>query len=61
MNRLDTIVDLDAVIAKLERVQDHLIFMVCTESMSDRLDNLLQQLETLRVDILQADLPGETD
>lgn len=61
MNRLDTIIDLDEAIAKIERVQEQLLFMVCTESMTNRLDTLLNKLEDLRVDILQADLPGEQD
>lgn len=59
MNRLDTIIDLDEAIAKIERVQEQLLFMVCTESMTNQLDTLLNKLEDLRVDILQADLPGE--
>ena len=61
MNRLNTIVELDTAITKLEKVRDQLVDMVCTFSLDSRLSNLLDQLETLRVDIMQADLPGEND
>ena len=59
MNRINSVIELDEAIAKIERVQEQLIFMVCTESMTNRLDSILRKLEDLRVDIIQADLPGE--
>ena len=61
MNRLNTIVELDTAITKLEKVRDQLVDMVCTFSLDSRLSNLLDQLEPPRVDIMQADLPGEND
>ena len=61
MNRIDTIVQLDNAIAMIEQVRERLIDMACTRSLDRRLDTLLMQLEDLRVDILQADLPGEQE
>ena len=59
MNRLDTIAQLDTAIATIEQVREQLIDMACTRSLDRRLDTLLMQLDDLRVDIMQADLPLE--
>ena len=58
-NRFNTIVRLDDAILSIEVVRERLIDMACTRSLDRRLDTLLMQLENLRVDIMQADLPGE--
>lgn len=58
-NRFNTIVRLDDAILSIEVVRERLIDMACTRSLDRRLDTLLMQLEDLRVDIMQADLPGE--
>lgn len=59
MNRIHTIVQLDTAITSIERVREQLIDMACVYTLDRRIDNLLRELEDLRVDILQADLPGE--
>lgn len=61
MTRIDTIIQLDSAIAQLEDVRERLIDMACTHSLDRRIDTMLRQLEDLRVDILQADLPGEKE
>ena len=61
MNRFDTIIDLDNAIARIELVKERLIDMACTHSLDRRINNLIEDLESLRIDILQADLPGETE
>lgn len=58
-NRFNAIVRLDDAILSIEVVRERLIDMACTRSMDRRIDNLIEDLESLRVDILQADLPGE--
>ena len=45
--------------AKIEQIKEQLIDMACVYTLDRRIDNLLRELEDLRVDILQADLPGE--
>lgn len=61
MNRIDAIIELDTAIAKIEKVRDQLVDIVYAYSLDRRIDNLIEDLESLRVDILQADLPGERD
>lgn len=58
-NRFNAIVRLDDAILSIEVVRERLIDMACVYTLDRRIDNLLRQLEDLRVDILQADLPGE--
>ena len=58
-NRFNTIVRLDDAILSIEVVRVRLIDMAATYSLDRRIETLLRQLEDLRVDILQADLPGE--
>lgn len=59
MNRINTIIELDTAITKIEQIKEQLIDMACVYTLDRRIDNLLRELEDLRVDILQADLPGE--
>jgi hypothetical protein len=61
MTRIDTIIQLDGAIDHLMGVRERLIDMACTYSLDRRIDTMLRQLEDLRVDILQADLPGEKE
>ena len=61
MNRLDTIIELDTAITKLEKVREQLVDMCCTYDLDSRIFVMLSKLETLRLDVLQADLPGESD
>lgn len=60
-NRIDTIIQLDGAIDHLMGVRERLIDMACTYSLDQRIDTLLRRLEDLRVDIMQADLPGEQE
>ena len=60
-NRLNTIAQLDTAITTIESVQEQLIDMVCTHTLDRRVARLLDSLEDLRVEILQADLPGEKE
>ena len=60
-NRLNTIAQLDTAISTIEQVREQLIDMACVYTLDRRIDNLLRELEDLRVDILQADLPGEQE
>ena len=59
MNRFDTIIILDSVAARLERIADALNEMGATHSMVNRVENLVRQLDDLRVDIAQCDLLNE--
>jgi hypothetical protein len=59
LDRLNTIIELDTAITRIEVVRERLIDMACTYTLARRAEGLLQQLEDLRLDILQADLPGE--
>ena len=61
MDRFDTIIELDTAITKLEMIRESLVDMCCTYDLDSRVFVMLRQLETLRLDILQADLPGETE
>lgn len=61
MTRIDTIIQLDSAIDQLKGVQERMIDMACTSSMDRRINALINKLEDLRVDILQADLPGEKE
>lgn len=61
MTRFDTIIELDTAITKLEKVRESLVDMCCTYDLDSRIFVMLRQLENLRLDVLQADLPGETD
>lgn len=60
-NRLNTIVQLDTAISTIEQVKEQLIDMACVYTLDRRVANLLRELEDLRVDIMQADLPGEQE
>lgn len=60
-NRLNTIAQLDTAISTIEQVREQLIDMACVYTLDRRIDNLLRELEDLRVDIMQADLPGEQE
>jgi len=60
-NRLNTIAQLDTAITTIEQVKEQLIDMVCVYTLDRRVANLLRELEDLRVDIMQADLPGEQE
>ena len=59
IRRFNAIVRLDDAILSIEMVRERLIDMGCVYTLDRRIDNLLRELEDLRVDILQADLPGE--
>ena len=59
MNRINTIIELDTAITKIEQIKEQLIDMACVYTLDRRIDNLLRELEDLRVDIMQADLPAE--
>ena len=59
MNRINTIIELDTAITKIEQIREQLIDMACVYTLDRRIDNLLRELGDLRVDILQADLPSE--
>lgn len=61
MNRLSTIAQLDTAITTIEQVKEQLIDMACVYTLDRRVANLLRELEDLRVDIMQADLPAERD
>lgn len=58
-NRLNTIAQLDTAITTIESVREQLIDMACVYTLDRRVDLLLSALESLRVDIMQADLPAE--
>ena len=60
-NRLNTIAQLDTAITTIEQVKEQLIDMACVYTLDRRVANLLRELEDLRVDIMQADLPGEQE
>lgn len=60
-NRLNTIAQLDTAISTIEQVKERLIDMACVYTLDRRVANLLRELEDLRVDIMQADLPGEQE
>ena len=60
-NRLNTITQLDTAISTIEQVKEQLIDMACVYTLDRRVANLLRELEDLRVDIMQADLPAERD
>lgn len=59
MNRLETIITVDTAAIRLEGVVQALIDMGATHSMISRVENLVRQLDDLRVDINQCDLPNE--
>lgn len=61
MNR-DAILELDTAIDKIEQVHEQILFLPCADTMSTRLDSLLEQLTSLRVALitLQADFLTET-
>lgn len=59
MNRLETIITVDTAAIQLEQVAEALNKMGATFSMISRVENLVRQLDDLRVDINQCDLPNE--
>ena len=59
MNRLQTIIEVDTSAIRLEQVAEALITMGATVSMVSRVQNLVRQLDDLRVDIAQCDLLSE--
>jgi hypothetical protein len=59
MNRLQTIIEVDTSAIRLEQVAEALITMGATVSMVSRVQNLVRQLDDLRVDIAQCDLLKE--
>lgn len=59
MNRLQAIIEVDTSAIRLEQVAEALIRMGATVSMVSRVQNLVRQLDDLRVDIAQCDLLRE--
>ena len=59
MNRNETIITIDTAAIQLERVMEALSTMGATHSMVSRVENLVRQLDDLRVDVAQCDLPNE--
>jgi hypothetical protein len=59
MNRNETIITVDAAAIQLEQVAEALYKMGATFSMISRINRLVDQLDDLRVDINQCDLPNE--
>ena len=57
-NRLDTIVDLDTAADILEKVRNQLQDMACPRYMDEQVQNLLNQLDSLRYEVLNEDLDG---
>ena len=57
-NRLDTIINLDTVADILEKVRNQLQDMACPRYMDEQVQNLLNQLDTLRYEVLNEDLEG---
>jgi hypothetical protein len=51
-NRLDTIVDLDTAADILEKVRNQLQDMACPRYMDEQVLNLLNQLDSLRYEVL---------
>ncbi len=51
-NRLDTIVDLDTAADILEKVRNQLQDMACPRYMDEQVQNLLNQLDSLRYEVL---------
>ena len=59
MNRTDAIVKIDEALDRLEEVRDILEQLGGTYYMCERIRTKIEQLEDLRVDIMQADLLQE--
>jgi DNA-binding NtrC family response regulator len=59
MNRTETIIRIDDATDLLERVAAALDRMGATHSMVIRVENLVRQLDDLRVDVAQCDLLNE--
>jgi hypothetical protein len=57
-NRLDTIINLDTAADILEKVRNQLQDMACPRYMDEQVQNLLNQLDTLRYEVLNEDLEG---
>ena len=57
-NRLDTIINLDTATDILEKVRNQLQDMACPRYMDEQVQNLLNQLDTLRYEVLNEDLEG---
>ena len=61
MNRTDAIVKLDEALVRLDNVLEMLIQLGATYSLCNRLRTKINQLDDLRVDIMQADLLQEDE
>lgn len=57
-NRLDIIIDLDTAADILEKVRNQLQDMACPRYMDEQVQNLLNQLDNLRYEVLNEDLEG---
>lgn len=57
-NRLDTIINLDTATDILEKVRNQLQDMACPRYMDEQVQNLLNQLDNLRYEVLNEDLEG---
>jgi hypothetical protein len=57
-NRLDTIINLDTAADILEKVRNQLQDMACPRYMDEQVQNLLNQLDTLRYEVLNEDQEG---
>lgn len=60
MNRIDAIVLMDEAAASLEQAASMLCNMGCTTALQNRMKKLVNQLDQLRVDAVQADLLQES-
>lgn len=59
MNRIETVIKIDQAAIKLEMVMEALSTMGATYSVINRIENLIRQLDDLRVDVAQCDLLNE--
>jgi hypothetical protein len=59
MNRNETIITIDTVAIQLERVMEALNTMGATLTMVSRVENLVRQLDDLRIDVAQCSLLNE--
>jgi DNA-binding NtrC family response regulator len=59
MNRNETIIKIDDAAYLLEKAAAALNIMGATHSMVSRVENLVRQLDDLRVDVAMCDLPNE--
>jgi hypothetical protein len=61
MNRIDATIHLDNAAESLMTALEILRDLACTYSIDQRIIQLMVRIDDLRVDVLQSDLPGETD